>query len=73
MLGVTSSNASSGGSDSGSELGLNEQRDGSIIDKLWMRSPSPAEDFSNAEGGNENGQWDVNIIGEEVDGQGEVK
>ncbi|KAG6820452.1 hypothetical protein H0H93_000206 [Arthromyces matolae] len=34
--------------------------------EMWEPSSSESEDFGEAEGGDENGQWDVEIIGEEV-------
>ncbi|KAF8233816.1 SET domain-containing protein [Tricholoma matsutake] len=40
---------------------------------LWCASESPAETFSDAEGADEDGNWRVQIIGEEVDGTGEVR
>ncbi|KAF5381719.1 hypothetical protein D9615_005625 [Tricholomella constricta] len=40
---------------------------------LWIASDTESESFSDAEGGDEDGKWAVEIIGEEVDGQGNVR
>lgn len=41
---------------------------------LWKRSPTPEESWSDAEGGNENGEWPIKgIVGEEVDPDGTSK
>ncbi|GLB41257.1 putative set domain-containing protein [Lyophyllum shimeji] len=40
---------------------------------LWEASDTPEESFSGAEGADANGYWEVEIIGEEVDGQGQVR
>lgn len=41
---------------------------------LWRRSPSPEESWSDAEGGNENGEWPIKgIVGEEVDPDGTLR
>ncbi|KAG1756671.1 uncharacterized protein EDB91DRAFT_29956 [Suillus paluster] len=41
---------------------------------MWKRSPSPQESWSDAEGGNENGEWPIKgIVGEEVDPDGTLK
>lgn len=38
---------------------------------MWKRSPSPEESWSDAEGGNENGEWPIKgVVGEEVDPDG---
>ncbi|EGN99339.1 hypothetical protein SERLA73DRAFT_73872 [Serpula lacrymans var. lacrymans S7.3] len=44
------------------------------MSELWQRSSSPVETWSDAEGGNEHGEWPVGgVIGEEVDCFGNVK
>ena len=42
-------------------------------EELWRASASPEETFSDAEGANENGEWPVEIVGEEVDANGAVR
>jgi len=38
---------------------------------MWKRSPSPEETWSDAEGGNENGEWPIKgIVGEEINPDG---
>lgn len=38
---------------------------------MWKRSPTPEESWSDAEGGNENGEWPIKgVVGEEVDPDG---
>lgn len=39
----------------------------------WQRSPTPAESWSDAEGANSDGEWEIEIIGEEVDEEGNVR
>lgn len=42
-----------------------------MYDDMWKRSPSPEESWSDAEGGNENGEWPIKgVVGEEVDPDG---
>lgn len=42
-------------------------------DEIWRASASPVESFSDAEGANEDGEWPVEVIGEEVDGSGKIR
>ncbi|KAL0951438.1 hypothetical protein HGRIS_008129 [Hohenbuehelia grisea] len=39
----------------------------------WRRSVTPKETFSDTEGANDDGEWPVEIIGEEVDSEGVVR
>lgn len=39
----------------------------------WQRSPTPVESWSDAEGANSDGEWEIQIIGEEVDEEGNVR
>ena len=43
------------------------------LSRFWRASESPVESFSDAEGADENGNWAVQIIGEEVDDTGKVR
>jgi hypothetical protein len=45
--------------------------DDAYLDSLWKEDTSEEEDFGD-EGADENGQWRVQVIGEEVDENGEV-
>ncbi|RDB30047.1 Histone-lysine N-methyltransferase, H3 lysine-9 specific, partial [Hypsizygus marmoreus] len=50
------------------------ESDNSFTDaEIWRPSPSPEETFSDAEGADGNGNWEVQIIGEEVDSQGNIR
>lgn len=40
---------------------------------IWQPSDSPEETFSDADGANEDGEWPVEIVGEEVDCFGVVR
>lgn len=42
-------------------------------DERWRASESPEEDFGDADGANEDGEWPVEIIGEEVGYNNEVR
>ncbi|KAF8874408.1 hypothetical protein BD779DRAFT_1566606 [Infundibulicybe gibba] len=41
--------------------------------ELWRPSNSPSEHFTDASGADENDEWPVEIVGEEVDHRGEVR
>ncbi|KIL61613.1 hypothetical protein M378DRAFT_166739 [Amanita muscaria Koide BX008] len=58
------------GTESGNESRISDTDDGQ---DLFDRSPSPEETFSDAEGANSDGEWPLEIIGEEVDHLGEIR
>jgi histone-lysine N-methyltransferase SUV39H len=50
-----------------------ESSDSEDIEQMFMPSPPPEESFSDAEGANSDGEWPLEIIGEEIDHYGNIK
>jgi hypothetical protein len=50
-----------------------ESSDSEDIEEMFMPSPAPEESFSDADGANSDGEWPLEIIGEEIDHYGNIK